>query len=95
MPYNRVKKTANLYQESIGADNVAYNEQKEYLEDLKFQMKLMFSEFDNGSLFSKKLNEKYNGIHFDSGAIFSNKPFANYLVDVNHLFIEFLKGIQD
>lgn len=53
------------------------------LNDIRFQMNLMFSEFDNGKLFNKKLND-FNKTLFD------NTPFLKHLININELFLDYL-----
>lgn len=60
-----------------------FTSQTNELNDIRFQMNLMFLEFDNGKLFNKKLND-FNKTLFD------NTPFLKHLVNINELFIDYL-----
>ena len=71
-------------------NNNDYSNQSKELEDIKFQIKLMFSEFDNGNLFLEKLNS-FNNVD----AIFDNQPKIIFLKEINKLFIDFLVEYRD
>lgn len=76
--------TDDIYQEPLKDNENLYSSQSKELEDIKFQMALMFSEFDNGFLFSQKLE------NFKNNNSFSNEPIKDHLLDLNELFLEFL-----
>ena len=74
----------DIYGESDTISNSEYETQQNELYEIKFQIKLMFSEFDNGSLFTERLD------NFKSTTFFSNEPLRNSLVKNTQLFIDFL-----
>lgn len=71
-------------------NNDDYLNQSKELEEIKFQIKLMFSEFDNGNVFLEKLNSFNN-----TDAIFDNQPKIIFLKGINKLFIDFLDEYRD
>lgn len=53
--------------------------------ELEFQIKLMFSEFDNGQLFLQKIES------FDNRMRFNDEPKRAFLVDTLKTFIAYLE----
>ena len=86
--FDLVTLTNDIYQDRELGNNSTYNKQSEELKELKFQIKLMFSEFDNGSLFSEKIE------NFQSSNIFSNEPLKSNLLKTTQLFIDFLNDYR-
>ena len=84
-PFFSDEKTTDIYEESIPLKGSRFNEQKEELNEIKFQMALMYSEFDNGTLFSERLS------NYKNTDWFSDEPYLQFLIELNELFIEFLK----
>jgi len=76
--------TDDIYNEPIKDNKSLYLLQSKELEDVKFQIALMFSEFDNGFLFSQKLDS------FKNENMYSNVPIKKHLLDVNELFLAYL-----
>ncbi|WP_026729482.1 hypothetical protein [Flavobacterium denitrificans] len=85
VPYNLDSITDDIYKDPLETDNRNYTIQSQDLKEIKFQMNLMFTEFDNGKLFEERLN------NFTSADWFSNKPLLNHLILLNELFIDFLE----
>jgi hypothetical protein len=80
----------DIYGDTINGDNSEYDTQSELLNDIKFQIKLMFSEFDNGNLFSQRIE------NFKTKTIFKhNFEEHENLKKVTELFIEFLKEYRN
>jgi len=78
-------KPKDIYGEINDSSSANFYSQKEELSEIRFQIKLMFSEFDKGVLFSERLD------NFTSNAFLSNEPLKNSLVENLQLFIDFLK----
>jgi hypothetical protein len=76
--------TKDIYGESDAVSNSEYENQQSELYEIKFQIKLMLSEFDNGTLFSERLD------NYKSKSFFSNEPLKNSLVKNTQLFLDFL-----
>lgn len=79
-------RTSDIYNEVIegkGENNEHYAQLKQ-IDDIKFQINLMLSEFDNGQLFIDKLN---NSPKYD---ISDNTTTLDRLKDVCQLFLNFL-----
>lgn len=76
--------TKDIYGENDNVSNLEYENQQNELYEIWFQIKLMFSEFDNGFLFSERLD------NFKFNTFFSNEPLRNSLVKNTQLFIAFL-----
>jgi hypothetical protein len=76
--------TNNIDQKRITGNKSNFDIQRTELYDLKFHIKLMFSEFDNGNSFLQKL-EDFNNIN-----PFSNEPLKNHLLKTTQLFLDFL-----
>jgi hypothetical protein len=74
----------DIYGESDDISNSEYENQQSELYEIKFQIKLMLSEFDNGTLFSERLD------NFRQKFSFSNEPLKNSLVKNTQLFLNFL-----
>jgi len=83
--FNYGSLTGDIYQDTISGDNSKYNEDTEEINKIQFDIKLMFSEFDNGSLFLQKIE------NFTSTNIYSNEPLKNHLLNTTTLFVEFIK----
>ena len=80
----------DIYKDIINGDNSVYSAQLELLYNIKFQIKLMFSEFDNGELFSQRIE------NFKTKTIFKhNFEEHENLKKVTELFIEFLKEYRN
>lgn len=80
----------DIYKDIINGDNSEYSTQSELLHNIKFQIKLMFSEFDNGELFLQRID------NFKSKNIFKhNFEEHENLKKVTELFIEFLKEYRN
>ncbi|MBP6038572.1 MAG: hypothetical protein KA523_00070 [Flavobacterium sp.] len=76
--------TKDIYGESDSVNNSEYENQQSELSEIKFQIKLMLSEFDNGRLFSERLNS------LKPNYSTSNEPLKNSLVKNTQLFLDFL-----
>lgn len=81
--------TKDIYQERIDGENSEYYAQSELLSDIKFQMNLMFSEFDNGEAFIKKLND------FSPKNVFGNFENLEHLKKIDQLFLDFLNEYRE
>lgn len=80
----------DIYKDTINGDNSEYDIQLELLYNIKFQIKLMFSEFDNGELFLQSIE------NFKTKTIFKhNFEEHENLKKVTELFIEFLKEYRN
>ena len=66
-----------------------FNEQKNELSEIEFQVKLMLTEFDNGTLFIETLDSSYEF------SMFTNEPKKNRLLKTNQLFLDFLNEYRD
>ncbi|WP_395045985.1 hypothetical protein [Flavobacterium sp.] len=84
IPYYSDGLTNDIYKEPVKANDSNFTSQTKELDEIRFQMNLMFSEFDNGELFRKKLNG------YKTSSWFDNTPYLNHLVNINDLFIDFL-----
>ncbi len=80
----------DIYEDTINGNNSEYSTQLELLYNIKFQIKLMFSEFDNGELFLQRIE------NFKTKNIFKhNFEEHENLKKVTELFIEFLKEYRN
>ncbi|MCG8839043.1 hypothetical protein PL372_11115 [Tenacibaculum dicentrarchi] len=81
--------TNDIHQDSTSENNSKYNQDKKELEEIKFDIKLMLTEFDNGSLFLERIN------NFSTSNLFSNEPLKNNLWEISSKFVEFLKEYRN
>lgn len=84
-PYTHGSLLGNVLNELNGEDNRLFNNQKDELLNIEFEVNLMLSEFDNGKLFIEKLK------NFDNCISFDNEPHRDHIKSVVELFISFLK----
>lgn len=75
---------------NFSEDNAEYNNQKEKLDYLLIQTKLMLSEFDNSEIFIENINKKHTD-NTDALSLFSNQPLKTHILKNLTLFIEFLE----
>jgi hypothetical protein len=93
VPYDTGSTTSDIYKDIINRENSEFTEQGKFLEDIKFQMRLMFSEFDNGFLFNEKMDKEYKNISI-AKSFSSHQPFIDHLIKTNELFIKHLKDYR-
>lgn len=85
VPYQLENLSDDFYQDSPEDNHNDFSKQFIEIEHIKFQMHLMFSDFDKGHFFSDKLNNFIPENQYD------NKYYLYHLININILFIDFLK----
>lgn len=80
----------NTVDYSHSDNNKEYENQKEQLDNLLIQTKLMFSEFDNNKIFMDSIQKDYVD-KSDVESLFSNQPLKTHILKNLTLFIEFLE----
>ena len=63
------------------------NPEKQKLDNLEFQIRIMLSEFDNGQIFEKRLNSKLASFMDEFNANFKKEALLNFL----DTFLDYLK----
>lgn len=85
VPYQLENLSDDFYQDSPEDNHNDFFKQLGEIEHIKFQMNLMFSDFDKGHFFSAKLND------FTTENKYDNKAYLNHLIKINIVFMDFLK----
>lgn len=84
VPYQCKGFSDDFYVESLEEWHEDFFALMSELKNIEYEMKLMFSEFDQGAYFLAKLNDF---VPLDEDV---NKNYLCYLIKINEIFIEFL-----